>query len=175
MGYVAMWSGISGAVSCFIFGWFNKNTLRSFPLTVATLAHISVLLVIYQWKPNKDNLMEMSALTAIWFLGSGVKLSLVPALFGVVFRENIEVAYSNLNLWTYIGSMMVLGWSHFLCMDVKMYILFGMMVTGYVGYIILEIIIHFQNNLTVPDSTIEIGRVNSAKNYIIASIVKRKY
>lgn len=62
------------------------------------------------------------------------------AFFGVIFPDDKEAAFSNQRLWKSIAYTIAFSYSNFLCVDVKLYILMSVLVTGSVGYIVIEVL-----------------------------------
>lgn len=60
-------------------------------------------------------------------------------LYGLLFRRNKEAAFSNYRLWESAGFVIAYAYSTTLCARMKLYILFGNLTLGVLGYIIVEI------------------------------------
>lgn len=60
-------------------------------------------------------------------------------LYGALFRRNKEAAFSNYRLWESVGFVVAYAYSTNLCARMKLYLLFGVLVCGMVGYTIVEI------------------------------------
>lgn len=56
------------------------------------------------------------------------------ALFGVLFEENKEPAFANYRLGEAIGFVIAFGYSSFLCVSTKLYILSGVLSLAMIGY-----------------------------------------
>ncbi|GAB1300498.1 Unc-93 homolog A (C. elegans) [Apodemus speciosus] len=56
------------------------------------------------------------------------------ALFGVLFEENKEPAFANYRLGEAVGYVIAFGYSSFLCVSTKLYILLGVLSLAMVGY-----------------------------------------
>lgn len=57
----------------------------------------------------------------------------------MLFRRNKEAAFSNYRLWESAGFVIAYAYSTTLCARMKLYVLFGNLVLGVIGYIIVEI------------------------------------
>lgn len=60
-------------------------------------------------------------------------------LYGLLFRRNKEAAFSNYRLWESAGFVIAYAYSTTLCARMKLYVLFGNLVLGVIGYIIVEV------------------------------------
>ncbi|KAK0090079.1 hypothetical protein PV325_003534 [Microctonus aethiopoides] len=59
-------------------------------------------------------------------------------LSGILFPGMEEAAYSNFRLWEATGSVVAYGYSPYLCTSTKLYVLIIILITGVVGYGIIE-------------------------------------
>lgn len=57
----------------------------------------------------------------------------------MLFRRNKEAAFSNYRLWESAGFVIAYAYSTTLCARMKLYVLFGNLVLGIIGYVIVEI------------------------------------
>lgn len=64
---------------------------------------------------------------------------LFSALYGVLFRAEEEAAFANFKLWESVGFSLAFGYSIFLCVTDKIYILLTFLILGISGYITVEI------------------------------------
>lgn len=71
-----------------------------------------------------------------------------PVLFGVLFEKNKEAAFANYRLWEALGFVIAFGYSTFLCVNVKLCILLGVLCLTMVAYGIVEYL--EAKNLTGP-------------------------
>ena len=66
-----------------------------------------------------------------------IKLSFL-ALFGILFKDDQEPAFSNLRLWQSVGFMISFAYSNFLCIWIKIIILWCILGVSMAGYLIVE-------------------------------------
>lgn len=62
-----------------------------------------------------------------------------PGIYGALFRRNKEAAFSNYRLWESIGFVITYVVSTYMCADEKLYMLFGVLSAGVLGYVVVEI------------------------------------
>jgi len=63
----------------------------------------------------------------------------IAAFYGMVFSANEEAAFSNFLLWEAMGFTVAFAYSTVLCANAKLYVLIGMLGTGMVGYLAVEV------------------------------------
>lgn len=64
---------------------------------------------------------------------------MLAGLYGLLFRRNKEAAFSNYRLWESAGFVIAYAYSTTLCARMKLYVLFGNLVLGVIGYVIVEV------------------------------------
>lgn len=67
------------------------------------------------------------------------------ALSGILFPGKEEASYSNFRLWESTGSVITYAYSPYLCTDVKLYLLLGLLLIGATGYTVVEYL-QYKNN-----------------------------
>lgn len=61
------------------------------------------------------------------------------ALSGLLFPGKEESGYSNFKLWEATGSVITYAYSPYLCTNIKLYILIGILCIGMLCYLIIEL------------------------------------
>lgn len=136
------------------------------------------------WRPHPDSPYVFYAIAGLWGVGDAVwqtqingksknhPLVLVTAkpqsliginfaqnyflgLYGMLFRRNKEAAFSNYRLWESAGFVIAYACSTALCARMKLYVLFGNLVLGIIGYVIVEIRHRRKVSTTIKNSTFE--------------------
>jgi len=65
-------------------------------------------------------------------------MDLYTALYGTLFANESEAAFSNYRLWESLGFVAAFAYSFYLCAAVKIYILTVALVIGMIGYVAAE-------------------------------------
>jgi len=65
---------------------------------------------------------------------------LVPGIYGTLFRRNKEAAFSNYRLWESTGFVIAYAYSTHLCARMKLYVMLAVLIVGFAGYIVVEIV-----------------------------------
>ncbi|MGH0143922.1 UNVERIFIED_CONTAM: hypothetical protein FKN15_027026 [Acipenser sinensis] len=77
------------------------------------------------------------------------------ALYGVLFEENKEAAFANYRLWESVGFVIAFGYSSYLCVDVKLYVVLAVLVVGMVLYGCVEYI-EYKNPTACTENKLEV-------------------
>jgi len=62
------------------------------------------------------------------------------AFCGVLFKENSKAGFANFRMWQAVGPILSFGYQSQLCLLVKVYILIGMLIVGFTGYVTVEVL-----------------------------------
>lgn len=61
------------------------------------------------------------------------------ALSGILFPGREEASYSNFRLWESTGSVITYAYNPYLCTNLKLYLLLGLLFIGIAGYTVIEL------------------------------------
>ena len=65
-------------------------------------------------------------------------ITFIPALYGTLFPNESEAAFSNYRLWESVGYIMAYAYSSHICTVTKLYILFSFLLGGMALYGVVE-------------------------------------
>lgn len=82
------------------------------------------------------------------------------AICGVYFPDDKEAAFSQFKLWQATGCIVSFSYGNYMCINIKIYILVGLLIVGIFGYILAEIS-QRRNNTFSEVSTSKEQRNNS--------------
>ena len=74
------------------------------------------------------------------------------ALFGILFKDDQEPAFSNLRLWQSVGFTISFAYSNFLCVWIKIIILWCILGVSVAGYLIVEMMVRRQQTEWNPST-----------------------
>lgn len=60
---------------------------------------------------------------------------LFAALYGALFPNEAEAAFSNYRLWESIGFIVAFAWASFICIRIKLWVVLGILILGIIGYL----------------------------------------
>ena len=72
-------------------------------------------------------------------------LFVFSALFGVLFADNQEAAFSNYRMFQAIGFSIAFGYSYFLCVEIKVYIMASVLLLALSLYAVIEMRLYMQD------------------------------
>ena len=88
----------------------------------------------------------LQRLTYLYFLKEELKTCfLISALFGVLFVDKQEAAFASYRMFYATGCAIAFGYSYFLCVETKVYILAAMLTVSLVMYSVIEMKVQLQS------------------------------
>lgn len=139
IGYVMICFGVVNAICSIIFGSIMKYIGRIPIIALGAIVHGAIVIVMLFWRPHPENPLIFFAIAGLWGVGDAVWQTQINGLYGMLFRRNKEAAFSNYRLWESAGFVIAYASSTTLCARMKLYVLFGILVLGMIGYIVVEI------------------------------------
>ncbi|CAG5039159.1 unnamed protein product [Parnassius apollo] len=140
IGYVMICFGVVNAVCSLLFGSAMKFIGR-FPILVMGAAlHLGLIVWLLIWRPNPESPTVFFVISGLWGVGDAVWQTQVNGLYGVLFRRNKEAAFSNYRLWESAGFVVAYAYSTHLCARMKLYVMMVVLLIGFLGYTIVEIL-----------------------------------
>lgn len=140
VGYVMICFGVVNAGCSLLFGSLMKFVGRQPLMALGAIVHASLIVVLLMWKPHPDNPYVFFSVSGLWGVGDAVWQTQVNGLYGTLFRRNKEAAFSNYRLWESAGFVIAYAYSTHLCARMKLYVLLTVLITGTIGYIIVELL-----------------------------------
>lgn len=108
-------------------------------IVLAVLLHVADILLILYWRPDPESVFVFYLIAILWALAVCIWIIQLTALYGQVFQDRHEEAYSNHRLWECVGFAVGFGWTTELCIATKMYVILGFLVVGLAGYLATEL------------------------------------
>ncbi|KAM8953536.1 protein unc-93 homolog A-like [Pelodytes ibericus] len=142
VGFVIICFGVTNSICAAIFGKLAQYTGRIPLFLLGAAINIGCIIGFLVWKPSTDNFAIFFVMSALWGIADAVWQTLLSSLYGVLFEKNKEAAFANFSLWESLGFAIAFGYSSFLCVYVKLYILMCVIVIGIILYGAVEFIEH---------------------------------
>ncbi|XP_058063122.1 UNC93-like protein [Anopheles bellator] len=139
IGYVMICFGVVNAICSIIFGSAMKYVGRIVIIILGAIVHGGCIIYLLYWRPHPDHQLVFFILSGLWGIGDAVWQTQINGLYGALFRRNKEAAFSNYRLWESVGFVIAYAYSTQLCARMKLYLLFGVLVCGMLGYTIVEV------------------------------------
>ncbi|XP_076470259.1 UNC93-like protein isoform X2 [Babylonia areolata] len=140
VGYIFICYGVVDAACSFTFGRLVQYVGRIPFFVLAFLVHGALQIILLLWTPDPDKEYYLYLVAAFWGMGDAVIQTQINALYGALFKEDIVAAFANYRLWESIGfAGMIYYYSNSMKTAYKLYICLAFLVTGMLGYAIVEI------------------------------------
>ncbi|KRT83652.1 membrane transporter [Oryctes borbonicus] len=139
IGFVMICFGVSNGIAAMIIGHLVKIIGRSPVIAFGLALHIAIMITLLIWKPDNTNKLIYFLMSGLWGIADAVWLVNINALSGILFPGEEEAAYSNFRLWESTGSAITYAYNPYLCTNVKLYLLLGLLLIGVTGYTIVEV------------------------------------
>uniref|UniRef100_A0A8D8RPS6 UNC93-like protein n=1 Tax=Cacopsylla melanoneura TaxID=428564 RepID=A0A8D8RPS6_9HEMI len=139
VGYVMICFGVVNAICSLLFGTLMKFIGRSPLMALGFVVHCCLIWILVVWRPHPNNPKIFFTISGLWGVGDAVWQTQVNGLYGTLFRRNKEAAFSNFRLWESVGFVIAYAYSTHLCARMKLYVMGVVLVTGFCGYIIVEV------------------------------------
>ncbi|XP_015917447.1 UNC93-like protein [Parasteatoda tepidariorum] len=139
VGYVTICYGVVCAVMDCSLGFMVKYLTRMPVFLLAAASHFAMMLTLLLWRPDANNFNLYFILSGVYGIGASVWWSQIIALYGVIFKDNEEPAFSNFYFWSSLGFSTAYAYSNSLCTDIKIYILLSLLFIAITAYISVEV------------------------------------
>ncbi|KAL5022316.1 hypothetical protein ScPMuIL_001471 [Solemya velum] len=139
VGYVMICYGVTDAVCSFTFGRLVQYFGHATFFVLAFIAHGSVQITMLLWTPDPERVYIFYILAAVWGMGDAVIQTQINALYGFLFKDHSEAAFSNYRLWESIGFIIAFACSNYMCTDIKLYVCIGILCVGMSMYGVVEV------------------------------------
>ncbi|XP_062954499.1 protein unc-93 homolog A isoform X2 [Cynocephalus volans] len=134
VGYVMICFSATNSLCSALYGKISQYTGRIALYTLGAATQLSCLIALLLWRPHPGQLAVFFVFSSLWGMADAVWQTQNNALYGVLFDKNKEAAFANYRLWEALGFVIAFGYSTFLCVSVKLYILVGVLSVTMVAY-----------------------------------------
>merc|ERR1711874_819046 len=149
VGRVLIVFGICDALASVGFGFIIKKIGRIPIFILGACINVLVIIVMFSWAPTPSSVGVVYLLAALWGTADAIWQTQINALYGVLFANDEEAAFSNYRLWESLGFLLAfitqaLG----VCVFPKLLLAIFLLGAGMTGYAILEFTIRKDGKLT---------------------------
>ncbi|XP_076976958.1 protein unc-93 homolog A [Tamandua tetradactyla] len=134
VGYVMICFAAADSLCSMLYGKLSPHTGRVALYVLGTVIQLSCIVALLLWKPHPSQMAVFFVFPALWGVADAVWQTQNNALYAVLFEENKEAAFANYRLWEALGFVIAFGYSTFLCVYVKLYIVLGVLILSMVAY-----------------------------------------
>ncbi|XP_066452228.1 protein unc-93 homolog A isoform X1 [Eleutherodactylus coqui] len=138
VGYVMICFAATNAICSLLFGKLSEYTGRIFLFFLAAATNIAVIIAFLLWEPHPNDIARFFIFPALWGMADAIWQTQTNSLYGMLFDDHKEAAFANYRLWESMGFVIAYGYSTFLCVSVKLYILLAVLVVGMTLYACVE-------------------------------------
>ncbi|PNJ17545.1 UNC93A isoform 4 [Pongo abelii] len=140
IGYVMICFSATDALCSVLYGKVSQYTGRAVLYVLGAVTHVSCMIALLLWRPRADQLAVFFVFSGLWGMADAVWQTQNNALYGVLFEKSKEAAFANYRLWEALGFVTAFGYSTFLCVRFKLYILLGVLSLTMAAYGLAECI-----------------------------------
>jgi len=138
VGFVLITYGVFDAICSVSFGAVIKFTGRVPIFLLGAIINIVVVVIFFEWSPLPSQEYLFYILAAMWGISDAVWQTQINALYGVLFENDEEAAFSNYRLWESAGFILAFILQNHVCIYSKLWFVVVVLGTGMVGYLIIE-------------------------------------
>ncbi|XP_059032511.1 protein unc-93 homolog A isoform X1 [Mustela lutreola] len=134
VGYVMICFSATNALCSLLYGRLSQHTGRIALYALGAVTHLSCSVALLLWRPDPRQLAVFFVFSGLWGVADAVWQTQNNVLYGVLFEKDKEAAFANYRLWEALGFTVAFGYSKFLCVSTKLYILLGVLSLAMVAY-----------------------------------------
>ncbi|XP_014664946.1 PREDICTED: protein unc-93 homolog A-like [Priapulus caudatus] len=131
--------GMTAVVSVVTISHVTKHINRLAILGAGLVFQMCLLMVLWLWKPARDDQPVFYVLAAGWALCDVIWNSQIYNLIALLMGDMYEYAYNALYMLQALGMAIAFGYSSYLCEELKIYMMTGMLGAGLFFYSIIEL------------------------------------
>ncbi|XP_072499984.1 protein unc-93 homolog A-like [Notamacropus eugenii] len=134
VGYVMICFSAINSICSLLFGKLSQYTGRIALFVLGAIIHLSCIISLLLWKPHSSQMAVFFIFPGLWGIADAILQTQTNAIYGVLFVKNKEAAFANYRLWESLGFVIAFGYSTFLCVNIKLYIVLGVLILSMVTY-----------------------------------------
>ncbi|XP_012880000.1 PREDICTED: protein unc-93 homolog A isoform X2 [Dipodomys ordii] len=138
VGYVMICFSGATSLCSLLYGKLSQYSGRAAIYVLGAATHLSCIIMLLLWRPRPTQMSVFFLLPGLWGLADAVWQTQNNALYGVLFEKKKEAAFANYRLWEALGFVIAFGYSSFLCVSTKLYILAGVLSVAMLAYGVVE-------------------------------------
>lgn len=139
VGLVTLPFGVVDALVSFASGHVVGYTGRLPVFIAGMLVDLAIQIVLMTWVPTSTSQYALFIIAGMWGFTDAIWQTQINALYGTIFSDESEAAFSNYRMWESLGFIIAFAYSNYLCTSVKLYILTSMLLVGMAGYVYVEV------------------------------------
>ncbi|GFR97775.1 Unc-93-like protein A [Elysia marginata] len=145
IGPILICFGTVSAVSSIAIGCISRHIKRFAFMAAGATFNGGLLIVLWLWRPVKQDVPNFYVVSACMGLCDAIWQTQTYTLFGILFSHKQEAAFASYRMFHAGGCAVAFGYSYFLCVQTKVYILAGSLVVSLALYTIIEMKVQLQS------------------------------
>ncbi|XP_050408372.1 protein unc-93 homolog A [Patella vulgata] len=137
--------GAVSAVSSIVIGCIANHIKRFAFITAAAFFNVGILIVLWLWRPLPGDIPNFYVVAGCLGLCDAIWQTQTYTLFGVLFTHKQEAAFASYRMFHATGCAIAFGYSYFLCVETKVYILAAVLALALALYSVIEMKVQLQS------------------------------
>uniref|UniRef100_A0A1B0ETI9 Uncharacterized protein n=2 Tax=Lutzomyia longipalpis TaxID=7200 RepID=A0A1B0ETI9_LUTLO len=138
IGFILVSFGIFDGFCSVLFGFLTKRHGRIRILVIGLSAMFGSYFVMLFWHPTPHERWMFFVVCGLYALADAIMQTQLNGIYGAIFAQNKEAAFSNYRLWESIGFLMTYALSTTLCARFKLIGALGVLAVGVAGWTVVE-------------------------------------
>jgi predicted MFS family arabinose efflux permease len=139
VGYTMICYGVTDVIGSYLFGSLAKYLGRITCIMIGAVLNFSMIFLMLFWQPNNEQIYVLFIIPVCWGLADAAWQTQINSVYGILFPDTHEEAFSNFRLWESIGFAVAYAYSNFICTSFKLYLLLGYLIFGVACFLIIEL------------------------------------
>ncbi|KAL8562046.1 hypothetical protein ACOMHN_031817 [Nucella lapillus] len=145
IGPILICFGAASAVSSLSIGYVSRHIKRFAFIAAGATFNAGLLIVLALWRPKPHDIPNFYVVAGCLGLCDAIWQTQSYTLFGVLFSHKQEAAFASYRMFHATGCAMAFGYSYFLCVETKVYILAAALTLALSLYTVIEMKVQLQS------------------------------
>ncbi|KAK7494021.1 hypothetical protein BaRGS_00014679 [Batillaria attramentaria] len=145
IGPILICFGACSAVSSLSIGYVSRHIKRFAFIAAGATFNAGLLIVLALWQPKPHDIPNFYVVAGCLGLCDAIWQTQTYTLFGVLFSHKQEAAFASYRMFHATGCAMAFGYSYFLCVQTKVYILSAVLTLALALYTVIEMKVQLQS------------------------------
>ncbi|XP_055716873.1 UNC93-like protein [Phlebotomus papatasi] len=138
IGFTLVFFGVCNAISSLTFGFLTKKFGRIWILLLGLCSITILYLTMLFWAPIPDKKWMFYLICFFYAVGDSILQIQVNGIYGAIFSDSKEPAFSNYRLWESMGYFVTYSLNTTLCARTKLIGALSLLAVGVCGWLIVE-------------------------------------
>lgn len=139
VGFVTICFGVCGALMAIVVGPLVKCISQMSVIVLAAIINVITCALLFVWQPSPEAPVEYFAFAGVWGMTDAIWWSQVAALYGLMFPNDREAAFSNFFFWSFLGYFLSYSYANYFTVAVKINIMLVFLIVGITLYVVGQV------------------------------------